>query len=343
MQRGAQATEHPDSGSSPRYVHSAEAWLQAMRAAGSGTPAANMQTIRSLRVSVQKETVAVVKSDPALNCATTAPTISHRCRQPIGVCEGRNRPAQSAQAAKIAWRPPMVRVVQGDCLQHAQLLSTSFERVAVLSMAARESPGGGWQHGAGAQEENLHRRSTLFRSLQQAGQLYPIPDDGVLYSPDVSVFRGPESEGYPFHTPFTVAIISCAAHVRPDLVYTPGNPPHLSPHSVKRLKEKIIAILEVAEAHEQEGLVLSALGCGAFHNPPDHVASIFQQVFSEFFCAPVTGGVGGCVGGGSGGGEGRRGIKEIVFAIFDDHNARCKCGHNPRGNLLPFQQTFASE
>eukprot|EP00969_Alexandrium_andersonii_P056787 2503838-Alexandrium_andersonii.AAC.1 len=51
-------------------------------------------------------------------------------------------------------------------------------RVAVLNMAAKSHPGGGVRRGAGAQEENLHRRSDAFRFLErqvQGGNLYPIP------------------------------------------------------------------------------------------------------------------------------------------------------------------------
>jgi uncharacterized protein (TIGR02452 family) len=63
------------------------------------------------------------------------------------------------------------------------------------------------------------------------------------------------------------------------------------------------------------------LGCGAFRNPPNHVAEIFheQLVLGEF--AGV--------------------FDRVVFAIFDDHNAHRD--HNPDGNVLPFQRMFESE
>ena len=78
--------------------------------------------------------------------------------------------------------------------------------------------------GAGAQEENLHRRTNMFQCLEdpyrelegQRDSGYHIPEVkcnilkfilketfflqsfGGIYTPDVSVFRGSESNGYPF-------------------------------------------------------------------------------------------------------------------------------------------------
>lgn len=49
---------------------------------------------------------------------------------------------------------------------------------------------GGWEGGAGAQEENLFRR-TLY-SLSLRGDGYPLAEFGVAYSPNVIVFRSNE-------------------------------------------------------------------------------------------------------------------------------------------------------
>ena len=81
---------------------------------------------------------------------------------------------------------------------------------------------------------------------------------------------------------------------------------------------KIRAILRVAACNGHDGLVLSAFGCGAYCNPPHHVAQLFAEVLAEQELAGV--------------------FKAIAFAIFDDHNAHR--GHNPLGNLRPFQETF---
>eukprot|EP00969_Alexandrium_andersonii_P314298 13884993-Alexandrium_andersonii.AAC.1 len=54
-----------------------------------------------------------------------------------------------------------------DMLEVAQEYAEQGHRVVVLNMAAKVRPCGGVKQGAGAQEENLHRRSDAFRFLEQ--------------------------------------------------------------------------------------------------------------------------------------------------------------------------------
>ncbi len=87
---------------------------------------------------------------------------------------------------------------------------------------------------------------------------------------------------------------------------------------IEPAKEKIRTILRIAGKYNHDSLVLSAFGCGAFANPPNHVAELFKEVFSEdeFFGF----------------------FRNIVFAIFEDHNSEKE--HNPMGNVLPFLEVF---
>jgi hypothetical protein len=62
--------------------------------------------------------------------------------------------------------------------------------VVVLNMANQTRAGGGYKTGAGAQEENLHRRSNLFEILDDPFGAwpdrpwsFPIDDFGAVYSP----------------------------------------------------------------------------------------------------------------------------------------------------------------
>jgi hypothetical protein len=135
-------------------------------------------------------------------------------------------PAGAAPAAAAA-AAPFATVRSADCLEQAHAMCAAMReadagaaggwRVAVLNMANQYTPGGGFRSGCGAQEENLHRRSDLCCFLEDTRAwvpppgtsgdfaFYPIPDDAVLYSPGVRVFRGPESQGYPMlRQPFSV-------------------------------------------------------------------------------------------------------------------------------------------
>ena len=62
----------------------------------------------------------------------------------------------------------------------------------------------------------------------------------------------------------------------------------------------------------------AAWGCGAFRNPPRHIAELFHQVMEEA--------------------EFRNRFRKIVFAIID--RSKLETGHGKTGNFLPFQEEF---
>jgi len=191
-------------------------------------------------------------------------------------------------------------------------------------MANARTPGGGYRSGSGAQEENLHRRSNYFQHLEDPGRLwkerswyYPISEFGAVYSPSVLVVRGKEHDGYPFIPSYKMAMIARPAYSRPRTI-TKGGETLLCAEGAEGTKNKIRTILNSALDNGHDAIVLSAFGCGAYRNPPAHVAALFSEVFMEptFF----------------------RSFKHISFAILDDHNAGKM--HNPKGNVQPFVDVF---
>ena len=225
--------------------------------------------------------------------------------------------------------PTIVEIQNIDCLYAGVQLKEMGYNPAVLNMASRRNPGGGVTTGAGAQEETLFRRTNLFRSLYQfapyAGQYgitpsrhqYPLDRNfGGIYTPDAIYFRESEQKGYALmDEPVALSFISVAGINRPDL--TPDN--KIADHHVEPVKNKMRTIFRIGLAHGHDTLVLGALGCGAFRNPPHHVARLFHEVMDE----P----------------EFKNKYRKIVFAILDDHNAHLK--HNPEGNFKPFAEEFA--
>lgn len=224
-----------------------------------------------------------------------------------------------------------VEVRNTDCLLAAMQLKEQGFNPAVLNMASRRVPGGGVLTGAGAQEENLFRRTNLFRSLfqfapyaeeysvRQSPHQYPLdPNFGGVYTPDAICFRESEQSGYALlDNPVSLSFISVAGMNRPDL--TPEG--MIAEHHVEPIKNKIRTIFRIGLLHRHDSLVLGALGCGAFRNPPSHVARIFHEVMDE----P----------------EIKNKYRRIVFAILDDHNAHKS--HNPEGNFKPFAKEFISK
>lgn len=87
----------------------------------------------------------------------------------------------------------------------------------------------------------------------------------------------------------------------------------------KIVKGNVEILLQAALSNNHDSIVLSALGCGAFSNPPDDVAKIFKDVLNDL--------------------KFKNKFRRVVFAIYDDHNTG-KCS-NPYGNFKPFQDIFS--
>ena len=128
-------------------------------------------------------------------------------------------------------------------------------------MASRQNPGGGVQNGAGAQEENLFRRTNLFQSLYQFAPFasnfglhkskhqYPLDRNfGGIYTPHATVFRGTEQDGYPLlDTPYQMSFIAVAGINRPAL----ASPERIAPELVEPVKNKIRTIFPSPPAGRQ--------------------------------------------------------------------------------------------
>lgn len=223
----------------------------------------------------------------------------------------------------------IVEVKNIDCLYAGVELKEQGYNPAVLNMASRRNPGGGVVTGAGAQEETLFRRTNLFRSLYQfapyaeqygikrSHQQYPLDRNfGGIYTPDAIYFRESEQKGYALlEKPVSLSFITEAGMNRPDLTVDGM----IADHHVEPIKNKIRTIFRMGLVHGHDSLVLEALGCGAFRNPPRYVARLFHEVLDES--------------------EFKDKYRMIVFAILDDHNAHQK--HNPEGNFKPFAEEFA--
>ena len=122
------------------------------------------------------------------------------------------------------WAPPRSQNTHSPCLRprppSSALIPTASApalQVLMLNMANPNEPGGGWNSGVAAQEEDLFRRSDYalgLTPLGNAGQMaqYPIPVFGGIVTENVTIFRDDEQEGYAFlPDPFTLNMIAIAA------------------------------------------------------------------------------------------------------------------------------------
>ncbi|KAH3760445.1 aspartate aminotransferase [Pelomyxa schiedti] len=180
-----------------------------------------------------------------------------------------------------------VFIVNMDCLHVAQQLMQQFpgELTAVLNMANSTTPGGGFENGKSAQEEDLCMRTSLFPALKQIG--YPLPLCGAIFTRDVTVFRNGSSSGFQFLTDtWTVNVISAAALHNVDNKFTVRDPRtgevFLSPTAAMITRYKIEQLLNTAAMYNMKQLVL---GVGSMVDDADvagHVAAIFKEVLQQY-------------------------------------------------------------
>jgi len=206
----------------------------------------------------------------------------------------------------------VVDAVNGDCIEVTRDLVEKGYRPVLLNMANRHTPGGGVLDGARAQEESLFRQSNLCVSLYRydeyhAGLLglppgtgrYPMDrNTGGIYSGRVTFFRTGQRDGDKLvDSPFECAVVSVAAINRPDL----DAQGRLVDWAVEATEKKIRTMLRIGLLHGHDAIVLGAWGCGAFRNPPEHMAEIFRKVLNEA--------------------EFVNKFKVVRFAVIEDHNS----------------------
>ncbi|KAF2225709.1 hypothetical protein BDZ85DRAFT_193260, partial [Elsinoe ampelina] len=184
--------------------------------------------------------------------------------------------------------------------------------VCILNQAAAIKPGGGFLEGVHSQEEFLCQRSTLYASLLREN-LYPLPEVGGIWSPDILVFGDSttEAEELSKRDRVFVDVISAC------MIRFPGAPRWKHDGDTIRpgcscgvsycdqdrelVMSKMRAVLRIAQSRGVEKLVLGAWGCGLYGNPPREVARLWKKSIFGTSKSPAT----------------WPGIKEIVFAIND--------------------------
>ncbi len=221
-----------------------------------------------------------------------------------------------------------------DCLTATKDCIERGLNPIVLDAASDDHFGGGYKTGAGAQEENISRRSGLSIAADttqnvQTRNFYPLSHGGPgagLYVSHVPVFRGEEKDGYPYlDQPFETAVAVMAAHnfneehqkhnrvpenEMKKLIHINGES-RLPEKEAFETKEKIRTIFQMAEDNGHDAVVLIPLGCGAFRNPPKHFCEMAMELITQEF--PHS-------------------FKEIRFSVIDDHNSN--------GNYAIVRQTI---
>ena len=231
-----------------------------------------------------------------------------------------------------------------DCIEVAKDLIEKGYKPAILNLASRRHPCGGYDAGLNAQEEALCRASTLSQSLYQyydskykcvrdsqvpmRYNAYPLDIGfGGIYSPDVTFFREGKEKFYTFREePFKCGVITVAAlsfresnrYCNDELHFrAPGG--GFTPQGEAVQLNKIRTIYRLALKNGHDSIVLGAFGCGVNKLPCAAVANQFKIVLEK----P----------------EFKGKFAALVFAIMEGRgSARKPVEEN--GKFAPFYETF---
>ena len=236
--------------------------------------------------------------------------------------------------------------VNADCADVAKALLEEGLHPAILNLASRTSPCGGYHKGTSAQEECLSQMSTLSQSLYQFGSLrYKhiresglelVPDVylmdinfGGVYSPCVTFFRHNAGDYFALREDtFDCAVVTVASlsnrekneFTNDERVYF-DDEGRLTEEGRVIQANKIRTIYRIALENGHDSIVLGAFGCGVFNLHSDEVAALFRDVLSE----PAF----------------KNRFKKIVFAIYEGKpSPRRREPIGRDGKYAPFYRIF---
>lgn len=193
--------------------------------------------------------------------------------------------------------------------EYSQSMNKTFTFIDLASSNPRQF-GGGCRTGARAQEEDLCRRSSLSNCFDLAKP--PVPLYGGVFCENVYILTDTEDNNFEWYEYDDVVKANCimvAALRKPKLNYRGGSQ-YFSKTDYNITKFKIMSMLNILLKKNQHHLILGALGCGAYGNPPHEVAEIFAALLKN---------------------EYKNKFHTVVFAIIDNKYT---------SNLQVFRETF---
>ncbi|KAI0551220.1 hypothetical protein F4679DRAFT_145122 [Xylaria curta] len=224
---------------------------------------------------------------------------------------------EKGASRSTAHSPPRITLHIGDALTAAQaLLSPShqtqnqktqhqgrkYKKVGLLNMASPLAAGGGFLNGATGTEASLCLHTTLLPSLRD--EFYRLPELGVVYTPDVLVFRpttppskhtskhdndrderggerreDEEEDILPKNDRWFIDVASAAMLRLPETTDEDGSAVYASTSDRVMAERKMRAVLRVFAARGCEAVVLGAWGCGVHEgNPVSEIAGAWRRV-----------------------------------------------------------------
>ncbi len=166
---------------------------------------------------------------------------------------------------------------------------SNHQKTAILDFASYRYPGGGYINGAMAQEEALCHDSTLYHFLKDQVSFYRRNNDHLnhglyhnrmLYLHGIRFFH----PDYPLLETSDIQVVKTNSKVGDVIVVAAPNKREAVEHqgisesdNDQTLHDRITFILDGAQYHHVDTLILGAFGCGVFAQDPFDVARLFKD------------------------------------------------------------------
>ena len=158
-----------------------------------------------------------------------------------------------------------------DCIDAACRLKKIHGSCGILNMASAERIGGGVWRGARAQEEEICRRSNLYRHLWNSLSEYPLHGK-VLVHKDVVFFK----TGAPRYTRF-----KSGNETRLVVFTSPAVKASWTCNHLDEMCSRVDRLVTEVEKSGVVAMVFGAWGCGSFGLPPEMVAMLFKERLAD--------------------------------------------------------------
>ncbi|CAF4033755.1 unnamed protein product [Rotaria sp. Silwood1] len=151
---------------------------------------------RMLRVTVMLNTMAAVRKHKFIledSSTKSEVLIEHDSPLVTIVYNHQSKLTKIGETSTPPYSCTTVRVVNEDCIISYNTLVSSGMKPVLLNMANAKTPGGGYQKGDGAQEENIFRRSNYYRSLD-----YKLDQEQIQSTNNIRKYCSPTGQVVPF-------------------------------------------------------------------------------------------------------------------------------------------------
>ena len=157
-----------------------------------------------------------------------------------------------------------------------------YENPLLMNMASEFQPGGGWKKGSMAQEEALFLRTNYCKHLKKRKGSMPreryIEDHEMVYSPRVRVIKNKNYSLIPEDRQPVLSFIACPGIRRPEL----DSKGRMCERDRDIVTRRLHHVFQIAQRYGHDAVILGALGCGAFKNPPEDIAECYRDVIPHY-------------------------------------------------------------